>query len=170
MFRSGVTSAARAVKLLLWRDTLPRLERVHGRHTPGRITALTVSSSEAWAAFRLQCIFWSLAHLQICSQRSALQQDRGLGLATQWSVVCRSWSRVFNWSCITTCKAMCKASSSSRISVSVMRPRYANVCPGEFHLEEAVVEAVGTGSAPIAFHVGSSLPFSLFLSATLVIT
>jgi hypothetical protein len=69
---SVVSSAAAALKLLLWSDTLPGWVRVRESHTPRCVAVVTLSMSEALAAFALQRLFWSIVRLHLYSQAAEI--------------------------------------------------------------------------------------------------
>jgi hypothetical protein len=135
---SVVSSAATALQLLIWSDTLSGWVSIPASHTPRCIAAVTLRVSEALAAFALQRPFKIVVSLYFYSQTAELGErshfcDIGAPChghneaGVRGPFFSRSWSRRRDRSCMTACTWMRSASSSSLISASGMRlPKFFN--------------------------------------------
>jgi hypothetical protein len=65
---SVVSSAAAALKLLLWSDTIPIWVLVTTGHTPRCIAAVRLRVSKALGAIALQRLVWGVVRLYLYSQ------------------------------------------------------------------------------------------------------
>jgi hypothetical protein len=72
IFNSVVNSAAPALKLLLWSDTLHRCVRVRASHKPRCTAAVTLVYPKRWQRLYSTGHFWSVVHLHLYSQAAAI--------------------------------------------------------------------------------------------------